>query len=84
MEKNMNRKSNPFSPKGKEHKMTTKTEKTGRVTMTPTTINAGELSEADLAAIVGGENSQTAGGGNTSIWGKIKSVVFGVDPNFYD
>lgn len=32
---------------------------------------------------VSGARSQTAGGGNTSIWGKIKSVWFGVDASFY-
>ncbi|HEY2573836.1 MAG TPA: Nif11-like leader peptide family RiPP precursor [Verrucomicrobiaceae bacterium] len=49
---------------------------------------AGELTDADLTAVIGGKGTQpatqTAGGGNTSIWGKIKSIAFGVDASFYD
>jgi hypothetical protein len=42
-----------------------------------------KLSDRDLAEISAGYGSQTAGGGNTSIWGKIKSLWFGVDASFY-
>ena len=43
-----------------------------------------ELADAELEVIIGGGGSQTAGGGNTSLWGKIKSLMFGVDASFYD
>lgn len=47
-------------------------------------MSAGRLTDDELELIAGGVGSQTAGGGNTSIWGKIKSIMFGVDPSFYD
>jgi len=42
------------------------------------------LADAELDAVDGGGGTQTAGGGNTSLWGKIKSLMFGVDASFYD
>jgi alcohol dehydrogenase class IV len=45
---------------------------------------ADQLSGAELDTIVAGGGTQTAGGGNTSIWGKIKGLMFGVEPSFFD
>lgn len=41
-----------------------------------------ELTTTELKAIVGGARG-TAGSGNVSIWSGFKSLVFGVDANFY-
>jgi bacteriocin-like protein len=40
-----------------------------------------ELSTTELKTIVGGRGS--AGGGSISAWNSFKSLVFGVDANFY-
>jgi len=47
------------------------------------TINdlEGELTIADLKTIIGGRG--TAGSGSVSTWNSFKSLVFGVDANFY-
>lgn len=42
----------------------------------------GELSERELETVSGGIYN-TTGGGNPSVWSKIKSVWFGVDASFY-
>ncbi len=44
-----------------------------------------ELPSADLDRVVGGQAAptNTMGGGNTSTWAKIKSLVFGVDATFF-
>jgi len=38
---------------------------------------------AAATAVRGGQATQTAGGGNSSGWAKIKSIMFGVDASFF-
>jgi len=44
--------------------------------------NDQELSDAQLEQVSAGA-TETAGGGSTSTWKKIKSLIFGVDASFF-